>query len=237
MSTTSARLLMSCTAILGSVMAGCGQGPEPTSASPAVSASSEVKMGDPGAWQASLPEGASYVTTGPSTDVRGCVFTIGGAGIIPPLPPQWIAWVQRTPGAGAPGWCTPGYVIVGTAAQSFGAPDLVARRSGRYLVADFTTHATPSGESPSVLAIVSLEARSGDIVRHAGLAAFPEAPGHGNIYDGALALAPNGTLTVTGTKDSRIPGEIGSGFNDVAVWNHFLSGKGDNPPPTSVTAY
>lgn len=187
-----------------------------------------------GVWQNDLPTNVSTPTLGKAVEAHGCTYTIGTAVQQPPFPPQYLAIVQRS---GNMHHCAPGYIVLGT---SYALPwvDIASGNGG--LVADFSVKSTPSGEAHTQLQIVALDPKTGEVVRHATLAAMspgPAAPQLGNVYTGGLSIGDGGDLTVQGDKNGIIPGEVGSGVHYIAVYDHFVHGKTDPAVPISVTAF
>lgn len=183
-------------------------------------------------WLSSLPANARELVWGDSVVARGCTFTVGTAMELPPYPPVYHAFVQRSGGA----QCAIGFVMLGT---SYTRPTTAIVTGQGAIVADYSYRATPSGSAHSWLSIVELSPATGAIERRVELGAMSsgmEYPQTGNVYDGALGLAPGGSLTVTGEKNGIIPGEIGSGDHYLAVYEQFL-GPSTSPAPTWVVAW
>ncbi len=185
-------------------------------------------------WQRELPTNTSPPTYGDTVAAQGCTFTIGTTVQMPPFPPQYLAIVKRS---GNMMHCHPGYVVLGS---SYAIPFVAIASGHGGLVADYTSKSTPSGEAHVQLFIVELEPSSGVFVRHASIAAMsPDAyhPEQGNVWTGALRIDPSGTLVVTGDKNGIIPNESGVGWHYIAIFDHFLHAKTDNPTPSSVVAF
>ncbi len=185
-----------------------------------------------GVWQNELPANVSPPTLGKSAFARGCTYTIGTAVQQPGLP-VYFAIVKRS---GNMHHCATGYVVLGT---SYALPWVDIASGQAALVADFSSKSTPSGEAHTQLQIVQLDPFTAVVLRHATLAAMSpdfQHPQLGNVFTGALFIEPGGDLRVQGDKNGIIPGEVGSGVHYIAVYDHFLH-DGDNPTPTSVTAF
>ncbi|QSQ26464.1 hypothetical protein JY651_16690 [Pyxidicoccus parkwayensis] len=91
---------------------------------------------------------------------------------------------------------------------------------------------SPSGSSPSVLALRHVDPGTMTVVRSEGLSAGMF--GSGSIYTGDLNILTDGTtVTVTGTKSAAISGETGSGSNYVATYADFFT----STTPRTVVAY
>ncbi len=193
-------------------------------------------------WQPSLPPFTSSMTPTKTIRLRGCDFTVGTAVITPPqpmldggispppVPPVFIAYVQRGLAAHGPRWCTPAFVAYGASASPDVHVDIAVKQGKPLLVVDYTFRIAQDAREQ--LGIVEVDVATGDVACRTNLSANP-----GNVTSGALSLDPHGTLTATGTKDGPIPGEAGSGSHYVAAWADFLGSETCPSSPTSLVAF
>lgn len=189
-------------------------------------------------WQDALPEGTQDIVMVDEVRVSGCRVAIGTAMQNPPLPPSYHAILERTPLSPRARWCRHGYVVL---ASSYGRPSVAIAAHPRMpiVVADFSVRATPSGSAHVHLGIAAVSALTGAVQHTGWLAAMsPDAmsPQLGNVYDGALELDCRGTLTVRGSKNGIIPGEVGAGDHYVAVFRRFTSSPDSTVMPSSIAA-
>ncbi|MET0401685.1 MAG: hypothetical protein ABW123_04740, partial [Cystobacter sp.] len=153
-----------------------------------------------------------------SATSAGCLFHVSSERKQGPMPPPLHIVVTREDVGGCEGGN--GRVELGT---TYDGASLSLTASGSGVAVGFTHKSTPSGSAAVSFQLFHLEPRTLEVVRGTSLRAMN--PFHaGYIFDGQLVLRGDGTtLEVRGSKSGTIPGEVGGGWNYVAVYPDFFS--------------
>ncbi len=183
-----------------------------------------------------LAPNLTEVTEAGSTIVRRCRFSVGTAIDRTVDPPLSFIWMRKEPVDESVADKCPdnGFVIIG---QSYIVPTvlLAGRPHQPYVVAAFNFRLTPT-EGPVLAEVIHIDFFSGAQL-HATIISAASETGLGFVEPETLSISASGTVTLTGTKDGVIPGEVGSGSNFIAVFDKYVRNPVFDPPPSSVVAF